>query len=73
MTMIARRPEAAAGLAFADPASAVRVHAEAPLPPSDIPQDPRWAVSNLPQSGVREEHAQSGQWRDDAPSAVTGR
>jgi spore germination cell wall hydrolase CwlJ-like protein len=73
MTMIARRPEAAAGIAFADPASAVRVHADTPVPPSDIAQDPRWAATNLPQSAVREEHAQSGQWRDDAPSAVTGR
>jgi hypothetical protein len=42
-------------------------------PPSDIAQDPRWAASNLPDSNVREEHAQSGQWRDDAPAAVTGR
>ena len=42
-------------------------------PPSDIPQEARWAATNLPESGVREEHAQSGQWRDDAPAAVTGR
>jgi hypothetical protein len=40
---------------------------------SDIPQDPRWAASNLPASGIREEHAQSGQWRTDAPGAITGR
>ena len=44
-----------------------------PAPPSDIAQDARWAVSNLPDSNIREEHAQSGQWRDDAPAAVTGR
>jgi len=42
-------------------------------PPSDIPQDSRWAATNLPESGIREEHSQSGQWRDDAPAAVTGR
>jgi len=47
------------------------VTAPAP-PPSDIAQDPRWAPNNLPQSGVREEHAQSGQWRTDAPASVTG-
>ena len=35
--------------------------------PSDIPQDARWAASNLPESTVREEYRQSGQWRDDAP------
>jgi len=44
-----------------------------PPPPSDIPQEARWAASNLPQSGVREEYQQSGQWRQDAPAAVTGR
>jgi spore germination cell wall hydrolase CwlJ-like protein len=45
----------------------------APAPvPSDIPQDPRWVPNNLPQSGIREEHAQSGQWRSDAPAGVTG-
>ena len=42
-------------------------------PPSDIPQDTRWAATNLPESGIREEHARSGQWRDDAPASVTGR
>jgi len=51
-----------------------RIHPGRPTPPpSDIPQDPRWAATNLPDSTVREEHAQSGQWRDDAPAAVTGR
>ena len=52
----------------------VRMHPARPAPPpSDIPQDQRWAASNLPDSNVREEHARSGQWRDDAPAAVTGR
>ena len=47
--------------------------APAPAPvPSDIPQDPRWTPNNLPQSGIREEHARSGQWRTDAPGSVTG-
>ena len=40
--------------------------------PSDIPQDSRWAPNNLPQSGIREEFQQSGQWRTDAPASVTG-
>ncbi len=41
-------------------------------PPSDIPQDPRWTAENLPQSSVREEYRNSGQWRADAPAAMTG-
>ena len=41
-------------------------------PPSDIPPDPRWD-SNLPDSTVREAYRQSGQWRADAPAAITGR
>jgi spore germination cell wall hydrolase CwlJ-like protein len=47
------------------------VRTAAPVP-SDIPQDPRWRANNLPESGVREEHQQSGQWRTDAPGSVTG-
>jgi spore germination cell wall hydrolase CwlJ-like protein len=59
---------------LAGEATAIRARADsAPRPPSDIPQDARWAASNLPQSTVREEHSQSGQWRDDAPAAITGR
>jgi spore germination cell wall hydrolase CwlJ-like protein len=49
-----------------------RFAAPAP-PPSDIAQQARWTPSNLPDSTIREEHAQSGQWRTDAPAAVTGR
>jgi spore germination cell wall hydrolase CwlJ-like protein len=69
-----------AGLApaFADapaftpaPAEQVPVRTAAPVP-SDIPQDPRWRANNLPDSGIREEHQQSGQWRTDAPGSVTG-
>lgn len=42
-------------------------------PPSDIAADPRWVASNLPDSRVREEYRQSGQWRADAPAAIAGR
>ena len=63
-------PAVAETLAFAGYAAPAR---SAPTPvPSDIPQDERWVPNNLPQSGVREEHSQSGQWRTDAPAAVTG-
>ena len=56
------------------PAFAASGYRQAPPPiPSDIPQDPRWSATNLPVSGIREEHAQSGQWRSDAPASVTGR
>ena len=58
--------------AYAPPPTAAAYRAAGPVP-SDIPQDPRWAASNLPESTVREEYRQSGQWRDDAPAAVTGR
>lgn len=44
----------------------------APTLPSDIPQDTRWTASNLPDSTVREEYRQSGQWRADAPTSITG-
>jgi len=64
------RPSASATPAFPVVAATV----PAPIAPaSDIAPDPRWAASNLPASTVREEHAQSGQWRDDAPAAITGR
>ena len=59
-------------LAALAPAGAAQVRAAVTMP-SDIAQDPRWAASNLPESTVRDEYRQSGQWRDDAPAAVTGR
>ena len=40
--------------------------------PSDIAPDPRWVASNLPESTIREEYRNSGQWRDDAPAAIAG-
>jgi cell wall hydrolase len=61
-----RRPAAA------EPAFAGYTPQAAPVP-SDIPQDPRWVASDLPQSTVRDEYRQSGSWRDDAPASVTGR
>jgi len=70
MTLV--RPRAAApGLAaLLAPSRA----AGAPVaPPSDIPHDPRWTASDLPQSTVREEYRHSGQWRADAPASITGR
>jgi hypothetical protein len=69
MTLFAR-PATAAAPTFA---AAAIVPAAPAAPVSDIAPDPRWAPSNLPSSTVREEHAQSGQWRDDAPAAITGR
>ena len=45
----------------------------APAVPSDIPPDPRWQANDLPESTVREAYRQSGQWRQDAPGALTGR
>ena len=44
-----------------------------PALPSDIAPDPRWAAANLPESTIREEYRQSGQWRADAPAAIIGR
>ncbi|MBX3561380.1 MAG: cell wall hydrolase [Sphingomonas sp.] len=54
------------------PARAALPAPSAPTISSDIPQDPRWAATNLPESTVREEYRQSGQWRADAPAAITG-
>jgi hypothetical protein len=75
MILASARGNALSGeFASAAPASAVEARYAAPAPPhSDIPQDARWTPSNLPESGILEEHAQSGQWRSDAPAAVTGR
>lgn len=74
-TMILPRTAATAALPtvdmFAPPRNEAEVRAAVALP-SDIPQDPRWAATNLPESTVREEYRQSGQWRADAPTALTG-
>jgi hypothetical protein len=74
MTLVARRDGAATDFAEIAQSAAMPARFAVPAPPhSDIPQQTRWAASNLPDSGVLEEHAQSGQWRADAPAAVTGR
>jgi spore germination cell wall hydrolase CwlJ-like protein len=73
-------PHPAAYLRFrAAPSAALAAYAPAgfasapqPAPvPSDIPQDARW-TANVPDSTIRDEFRQSGQWRMDAPGAVTG-
>ena len=56
---------------LAPPATPAEMRAAVRLP-SDIPADPRWTARDLPESTVREEYRQSGQWRDDAPAAITG-
>jgi spore germination cell wall hydrolase CwlJ-like protein len=43
-----------------------------PTLPSDIAPDPRWAARNLPESTIRDEFRNTGQWRADAPAAITG-
>jgi len=64
--------QAAADFSGLAPASAADIRAAVTMP-SDIPQDARWAATNLPESTSREEYSRSGQWRDDAPASVTGR
>jgi spore germination cell wall hydrolase CwlJ-like protein len=70
-------PRSAGYFPFRRPAAAEPALADyAPPPPavpSDIPQEARWIPTNLPQSTVRDEYRQSGTWRDDAPTSVTGR
>lgn len=56
--------------AFA-PATPAQIRAAVALP-SDIPADPRWSATNLPESTIREEYRNSGQWRADAPAALSG-
>jgi len=72
---MAGRVGAAGGVAVAPVAAYVpietgRAPVAAPVQ-SDIAQDTRWAAQ-VPDSTVREEYRQSGQWRTDAPAAVTG-
>ena len=72
MTMVRRNalaPEI--GGLFTPPQTAAEIHAAVTVR-SDIPQDPRWVAGNLPESTIREEFRQSGQWRADAPASVTG-
>jgi len=73
--MAASRQAAAANAALPafDAAAAPAYRPAAPPPPSDIAQDARWTASNLPESTIRDEYRQTGQWREDAPGAVTGR
>ena len=72
MTMV-RRPAVPFGLdaLLAPPRTPSEIRATVALP-SDIPQDPRWTAASLPESTVRDAYRHSGQWRDDAPSAVSG-
>jgi hypothetical protein len=73
---MARRGTGAVPAVAEAPVFAASGYQPAPEParvPSDIPQDPRWEPNNLPQTGVREEHSRSGQWRSDAPAALTAR
>ncbi|HEX8641932.1 MAG TPA: cell wall hydrolase [Allosphingosinicella sp.] len=73
MTLV-RRPAVPAAIQalLAAPATPAELRSAVRLP-SDIPQDPRWEAANLPESTIREEYRNSGQWRDDAPAAITGR
>jgi hypothetical protein len=70
MTMMRRAPVDFAALMV--PPSPAELRA-AVVVPSDIPQDPRWVARTLPESTIRDEFRQSGQWRADAPSSMTGR
>lgn len=72
MTMM-RRTSPAAGLAALMVPPGAAALTPAVTVPSDIPQDPRWVAGNLPESTIRDEFRQSGQWRADAPAAMTGR
>ena len=56
---------------LAPPATAAEIRSAVTVQ-SDIPQDSRWTASNLPESTIREEFRQSGQWRSDAPASMTG-
>ncbi|HYN45456.1 MAG TPA: cell wall hydrolase [Allosphingosinicella sp.] len=66
------RQAVAADFSGLAPATAADIRAAVTMP-SDIPQNARWAATNLPESTVRDEYSRSGQWRDDAPASVTGR
>ena len=75
MTLL-RRASAPAGpglAALVMPQSIPVDTARAPAPIANTAPDPRLAAANLPESTVREEYRHSGQWRADAPAAITGR
>ena len=73
MTMM-RRATAPVGLAalFAPPQSSPASPAAAALP-SAAPQGAPAAAADLPESTVRDAYRNSGQWREDAPAAISGR
>jgi hypothetical protein len=75
MTLL-RRPSSpvGAGLAALVMPQAMPIEAaRAPTMVADVAPEPRTAASNLPESTIREEYRHSGQWRADAPAAITGR
>ncbi|WP_114953131.1 cell wall hydrolase [Sphingosinicella terrae] len=65
-------PRYAAAAPTAPMATTATAARPAPIP-SDIAPDPRWEAADLPESTIREEYRNSGQWRDDAPAALAGR
>ena len=69
--MLARAAPATVDFGALAAATPAQVRAAA-IMPSDIPQDSRWTAGNLPESTIRDEYRQSGQWRDDAPATMSG-
>ena len=67
------RPLPAELAALIDPPRTEAAVRAAVAPRSDIPADPRWTAIALPDSRVRDEFRNSGQWRADAPAAIAGR
>jgi hypothetical protein len=63
---LVRRPASTTGLAAFVPSSL-----SAPAPVLSVERPVEATVA--PPSTIREEYRQSGQWRDDAPAAITGR
>ena len=67
-----RRPSS--GLAgLVGPAQSPREARWQPESSSGRHSSAQWAAQNEAEAMVREEYRQSGQWRDDAPRAITGR
>ena len=72
MTLVRRAPmPVAIDALLAPPTTPAELRAAVTLP-SDIPPDPRWSADSLPESTIREEYSQTGQWRADAPAAISG-